>query len=134
MLIRSATAADLDAILRIQEACPEAARWSPRDFLAYETEVAEEAGSVGGFLVTRQVAPGEYEILNLAVDPALRRRGIARRLLEQTLETRPGKYFLEVRESNTAARNFYISMGFQIAGRRPSYYEDPSEAAIVMES
>ncbi len=43
-----------------------------------------------------------------------------------------GAWFLEVRESNRAAINLYLSMGFEIVGTRPEYYRDPAEAAIVM--
>jgi ribosomal protein S18 acetylase RimI-like enzyme len=43
-----------------------------------------------------------------------------------------GTVFLEVRESNKAARNLYLSLGFQELGRRPEYYETPLEPAIVM--
>ena len=43
-----------------------------------------------------------------------------------------GNFYLEVRESNQAARNLYKSMGFQEVNIRPEYYQFPLEAAIVM--
>jgi ribosomal-protein-alanine N-acetyltransferase len=85
-----------------------------------------------GFLVTRRVSADELEILNLAVAPAHRRRGVAQALLRAVLQSLEGTAFLEVRESNGAARKFYESMGFRTLGRRPGYYTDPHEAAIVM--
>jgi ribosomal-protein-alanine N-acetyltransferase len=87
---------------------------------------------LAGFLVWRTVAEGECEVLNLAVAPAFRRRGIARELLNPLLTLRDAQVFLEVRESNEAARIFYNSMGFQEVGTRKLYYNFPVEAAIVM--
>jgi ribosomal protein S18 acetylase RimI-like enzyme len=44
----------------------------------------------------------------------------------------PGSWFLEVRESNSAALNLYRNMGFQEVSRRPNYYQDTGETAVVM--
>ena len=100
------------------------------------------ASCVAGFLVTREVAPGEREILNLAVDPAERRTGIARGLVqnalargqaEDALKRVRGAWFLEVRASNAAAIRLYESAGFharRIAAQ--NYYYEPAEDAIVM--
>ena len=88
--------------------------------------------AVAGFLASWETGPGEREILNLAVAPSARRRGVALRLLEQELERGQGSWFLEVRESNTAAIRLYRTLGFQPAGRREHYYENPPEAGIVM--
>jgi [ribosomal protein S18]-alanine N-acetyltransferase len=131
-MIRHATAADLPAIASIQAASPQAARWDPTDYLAYDVLVAVQGGQVAGFLVTRSVAEGEHEILNLAVAPEFRRCGIGRTLLERFMAQPRGSVFLEVRESNRGARDFYQSVGFKELTRRPQYYELPSEAAIVM--
>ena len=136
MLVRSATAEDLDAIGRIQAASPEAAQWLLGAYLEFECTVAV-LGQIVGFLVARQTAPDEREILNLAVDPAYRRRGIARRLLEHQLiehRLRQAKvsWFLEVRESNAPAIRLYESLGFLACGRREDYYSNPVEAGIVM--
>ena len=85
-----------------------------------------------GFLVTRQTAPGEREILNLAVDPSQRRRGVARALLQAAFGREKSQWFLEVRESNQSALQLYRSAGFHVTGRRESYYNDPPESGIVM--
>jgi [ribosomal protein S18]-alanine N-acetyltransferase len=130
-VIRRGQPEDLPAIAAIQESSPEAAQWDPVDYLEYDLRIALYDGAVGGFLVTRMVA-GEAEILNLAVAPGLRRRGIARELLRSLLDSFPGPIFLEVRESNRAARNTYEALGFIGVNRRNSYYGHPPEAAIVM--
>ena len=124
--------ADAEAIGRIQNSAPEASHWDPAAYLAGECWVAELDGQIPAFLAGRKVAADETEILNLAVLPAFRRCGLARRLVEKWLEEHPGRCFLEVRESNLAARQLYETAGFHVAGRRSEYYINPPEAAIVM--
>jgi len=126
--IRPARPEDRAAIAAVQRVSPEASQWDPEGF---DVTVAELAGRVVGFLVTRAVAD-EVEILNLAVDPANRRSGVARALLRPVLEAAPGSVFLEVRESNTAALRLYQTLRFQEVSRRRGYYEAPSEDSIVM--
>jgi [ribosomal protein S18]-alanine N-acetyltransferase len=131
MRIRRGRPGDLPAIAAIQSASPEASQWNPADYLAYDLRVAELAEGIAGFLVVRE-AGGEAEVLNLAVAPAFRRRGVARGLLRSLLEVFCGAVFLEVRESNQAARNTYQALGFSEVSRRESYYDSPPEAAIVL--
>lgn len=130
--IRRAGERDLAAIATIQEASPEGANWPVRDYLACVTWVAVCEGQVAGLLAMRSVAPDEHELLNLAVLPEYRRRGIARALLDYAKSRSPGLWFLEVRESNDAARTFYKSNGFSDFGKRKGYYRDPEEDAVVM--
>lgn len=127
MKIRNANPEDFPAIRSVQALCPEASQWKPWD---NEVLVAEwEDGRIAGFLVWRMVAADEAEILNLAVEPTFRRRGMARRMIAAlTVRT----IFLEVRESNHTARALYGAAGFKEAGTRPSYYQNPPESAIVM--
>ena len=132
MTVRAATADDLAAISAIQEASPEASQWDPASCLDYECSVAISGGRVLGFLVVRQISPDEREILNLAVDPAERRRGVARKLLENELRRAKTQWFLEVRASNSSAIKLYENAGFRAAGRRESYYRHPVESGIVM--
>jgi [ribosomal protein S18]-alanine N-acetyltransferase len=130
--IRRGGPGDLPEIQAIQAAAPEAAQWEPAEYLAYDLLVAIEGSRVTGFVVARTLAPGEREILNLAVRRECRRRGMARALLEALLESFRGVVYLEVRPSNLAAREFYKSVGFQELGVRPEYYDSPPESAIVM--
>jgi ribosomal-protein-alanine N-acetyltransferase len=74
----------------------------------------------------------EREILNVAVHPDFRRHRVATGLLRAELARWPGAHFLEVRESNLAARRLYDALGFQSVGARPGYYENPPETGIVM--
>lgn len=129
MVVRPVRPEDWGAIAAIQAASPEASSWDPSD---YDVTVAEAQGAVTGFLASRRVAPEEWEILNLAVAPAFRRLGVARTLLKTLLESVVGDIFLEVRESNTPARQLYESLGFTVVGSRPAYYRSPPEASIVM--
>ena len=76
--VRRGEVSDLDAIEVIQKASPEAAQWSSAEYLQYDLLVAVRGVHVVGFAVFRTVAPGEREILNLAVTPKFRRQGIAR--------------------------------------------------------
>ena len=71
-------------------------------------------------------------MLNVAVDGAWRRRGVARAMIEKGLEGRFEEVYLEVRESNRGARGLYESMGFRQVGVRANYYTSPQEAGIVM--
>ena len=132
MTVRAATEADLPAISEIQASAPESSQWSPSDYLAYECRVAERESLVVGFLVARPVAEREWEILNLAVAPGVRRQGIGRQLLSDVLARHPGEFFLEVRESNDSARRFYERLGFEVITKRLQYYSNPPESAIVM--
>ena len=75
-----------------------------------------------------------WHLMNVAVDPAMRRRGIAWSMLEQMIE-RAGtdrEYTLEVRTSNAPAIALYERFGFRSAGTRPRYYRDNGEDAVIM--
>ena len=132
MKVRAATSEDLPAIAEIQALSPEASQWEPESYLNYDCTVAIETRVIG-FLVARQTAPGEREILNLAVDPSQRRRGVARALLAAELGREKNQWFLEVRASNQSALELYQGAGFRVTGRRESYYSNPSEQGIVMQ-
>lgn len=90
---------------------------------------------VAGF-VCFQVAADEAEVLNLAVQPSARRQGIGSRLLDQTLReaVRKGAHrvFLEVRETNQPALEFYERHGFEVTMRRAGYYAEPPDDALVL--
>ena len=130
--IRRGGADDLDAVAAIQEASPGAARWKVADYLEQDFRVAMEGNRVVGFLVARTLAADEREILNLAVAPDFRRKGVARGLLDNAYKGFRGAIFLEVRESNRVAQEFYKSLGFKELSKRAGYYGSPPESAIVM--
>ena len=130
--LRRGCEADLAAVARIQAASPEAAQWEVRDYLSYDFLVAVSGERVAGFAVARRLTEGESELLNLAVDPEFRRRGIGRRLVAALRSSHTGTLWLEVRESNEGGRNFYKTLGFCEAGERLEYYRDSREGAIVM--
>jgi ribosomal-protein-alanine N-acetyltransferase len=94
---------------------------------------AVEHGSVVGYLVCSRYVDA-WHLMNIAVDPPARRRGVARMLLEEMLE-RAGpeqSYTLEVRTSNAPAIALYERFGFRSAGMRPRYYQDTGEDAMIM--
>ncbi len=78
----------------------------------------------------------QAELIDLAVLPAFRRRGIGRallcRLIEQLHQQGVQTLLLDVRQSNTAAQALYRQLGFEAVGQRPSYYPDNGEAALLM--
>ena len=122
----------MPAIAAIQAASPEAAQWEISAYLQDEILLAVSDGSVAGFLVARAAGEDECDLLNLAVAPEHRRKGIGRGLVGSFLNSRHGAVFLEVRESNQAARGFYKFMGFQEVKVRVQYYQSPPESGIVM--
>ncbi|MDX1624380.1 MAG: ribosomal protein S18-alanine N-acetyltransferase [Gemmatimonadota bacterium] len=97
--------------------------------------VAEEEGRVVGYALG-WLAADEAELANIAVDEGRRGRGIGRRLLETFVEGVRDRgtlrLYLEVRESNELARDFYLGHGFEVVGRRPDYYDSPPEDAVQM--
>jgi ribosomal-protein-alanine N-acetyltransferase len=79
---------------------------------------------------------GEVHIMNLAVHPDWRRKGIATRLVEKAISTSHQhavkKLHLEVRRSNEPARRLYEKFGFQVVAVRSNYYAQPREDALLM--
>ena len=119
------TPADLAAL---HAACFTSPRpWSEAEFAGFlSNRLVFLLTEPGGFLLGRVIAD-EAEILTLAVDPACRRRGIAARLVDAFLteskQRGAASAFLEVAESNSAARALYASAGFTESGRRRGYYD-----------
>ncbi len=107
-----------------------------RNFIVlYRTSwVALNEGQIAGYIVTQWVLD-EVHILNVAVDKTVRRKGIASALLdflfERAAKQKMSDVYLEVRESNEAARALYGRYGFAELGIRKSYYHD-GENALVM--
>jgi [ribosomal protein S18]-alanine N-acetyltransferase len=142
MRIRRATPADIAALLTLEKHAATAAHWSLEQYeaafsckgpLRVVLEVEEEA-SVQGFLVGRAVGD-EWEIENIVVAEPARRRGLGTRLLREFLDLARSQcaqaIFLEVRESNLAARRLYEKWAFVETARRKRYYHEPEEDAIA---
>ena len=147
MIIRDARAQDLVAMVRLSSQAFGVSAWEPGVFHRLLQEslsrprherilVAENSpGHVVGYLIL-QLIVDEAEIQAVAVEERCRRHGIATALLIEGLkhcaEMGGTTVFLEVRESNQAARSFYRRFGFQDYGKRPDYYRHPPEDAILM--
>ena len=95
--------------------------------------IAVEDDRIIGFLAFEQVMD-EGSIVEVAVHPDCRRKGIARSLITAAIQSAEGldTVFLEVRESNTPAVGLYESLGFERIGVRKGYYDHPKEDAVIM--
>jgi ribosomal-protein-alanine acetyltransferase len=156
LVLRRMTAADVAAVMALEQASEEAAHWplAPYGLLVGGSGergeslirrlglVAEIDRRVVGFLVGRAV-PGdeEAELENMAVGAEDRNRGVGAALMKEFLVWCVAggslRMHLEVRESNGAARRFYERHGFRESGRRKNYYKDggggkPGEDAVTM--
>jgi len=155
--IRSATIADIPSIMELERQSATAAHWteeqyrqafhqegvgrlvvvaaedSPPATSAHQARNHADTGPLG-FLVAQHLTP-EWELENIVVASAARRKGLGKRLLDAWLtaarETNSSSVFLEVRESNAAARSLYEKAGFEPTGRRKSYYKNPPEDAVL---
>ncbi|MFL5401654.1 MAG: ribosomal protein S18-alanine N-acetyltransferase [Gemmatimonadales bacterium] len=138
--IRSAVPADATPLVQIERRCF-SDPWSEASFReALESPwtfglVAQNSRGIAGYLIGREVA-GTGEVLNLAVSPDCRRRGLARALLRAGLSRLRKRHveevYLEVRESNRSAQALYVSSGFRPVGQRAAYYRNPKEDALVL--
>lgn len=86
---------------------------------------------VVGFIGIEMVAD-EAHINHTAVHPDFRRIGIGKKLVGRALKYPANKFILEVRKSNTAAKNLYKQFGFKEISQRKNYYSDNNEDAIIM--
>ncbi|HTS89454.1 MAG TPA: ribosomal protein S18-alanine N-acetyltransferase [Gemmatimonadales bacterium] len=138
--IRRAEPADAVRLLPIERRCF-ADPWSVAAFAEILESplgfglVAECGPTIGGYLVARLVA-GEAEILNLAVGPEDRGKGLGSELLRRGVAGLAAKgareIYLEVREHNLVAQQLYRSLGFRPVGLRARYYRNPVEDALVL--
>jgi [ribosomal protein S18]-alanine N-acetyltransferase len=154
---RPANQADIPAMMELDQRSPSAAHWSQQQYesifssfdsqlferfvLVAEdtTETQRERASSGphrmlAFMVAQRVDE-DWELENIVVAENSRRRGLAIRLLSELVDhagaNQGRSIFLEVRESNQAARALYRKVGFVETGTRKSYYSNPSENAIL---
>lgn len=131
------SAEDRAAILAI-EAASFSNPWTPETFdrmlesPAARIYVARDGGVIVAFCAC-YLFDDELEINTLAVDAARRRQGVARLLLGEILrQTGAARATLEVRRSNAAAVNLYLSLGFQVTDSRAKYYENPEEDGLIL--
>ena len=139
--VTAMTLDDLPAVLAIERASF-ASPWTEENF-RHEIEsnahawnvVARDDEGVAGFASAHVVA-GDLMINDVAVDPSRRRRGIGRAIVRHLIEGAAARgcrrAFLEVRPTNAAALALYAELGFERIGRRPRYYSDTGEDALVM--
>ncbi len=137
--IRRLTYADLPQVIAIERrAFP--TPWSLAMFVLELSKpagvclTALRGGQMLGYLICSRYDT-VWHIMNVAVDPACRRRGIATEMLGDLLrriDGRGARFTLEVRESNSGAIELYERFGFRAAGRRRRYYQDNGEDAVVM--
>lgn len=141
-LLRPAVEGDLGEIVRIEGACF-ADPWSEESFrrltvgepAIFLVAVFPPDSAIAGYVIAFSVGE-DAELLNVAVDPGFRGKGLAGQMLDAVLIELGARgvrtAFLEVRESNRAARALYGSRGFTEIGRRVRYYRRPVEDALVM--
>jgi ribosomal-protein-alanine N-acetyltransferase len=137
--IRRLTYADLPQIISVERrAFP--TPWSLAMFVLELSKpagvclAALRGGEMLGYLICSRYDT-VWHVMNVAVDPARRREGIATALLADLLrriDTHGARFTLEVRESNTGAIELYTRFGFAAARRRRRYYQDNGEDAVVM--
>jgi [ribosomal protein S18]-alanine N-acetyltransferase len=143
MPIRRATPEDIPALISLERRAATAAHWTAEQYEAAFANgapssrlflVLEKESAVQGFIVGRAIGE-EWEIENIAVAEPIRSRGLGTRLLGEILDLARGRgaqaVFLEVRESNLAARRLYEKWAFIENGRRGHYYRNPEEDAIL---
>jgi [ribosomal protein S18]-alanine N-acetyltransferase len=150
-ILEAGTVQHLDAIMRIEESSF-SAPWTRRMFeveltdnpfarfltahIEHPDQSSKEAQDLAGY-VCFWVVFEELRMMNLAVAPCVRRRGIGRWLLQQALamgrEQGTRRALLEVRVSNHSAVALYEHVGFSRSGVRAKYYTNPVEDAVLME-
>jgi ribosomal-protein-alanine N-acetyltransferase len=93
----------------------------------------DDRGEITGYIVCSRYDT-VWHVMNVAVDPVLRRRGVATALLSELLAQvgDDARLTLEVRTSNAAAIALYEHFGFRSAGLRRRYYQDNGEDAVIM--
>ncbi len=140
MIIRTMEPKDVKAIAALEVICF-SDPWSENS-IASELDnrlsywlVAEEQGEVVGYVGSQSILDGA-DMMNLAVAPAFRRQGIGEALVNALIAHLRQKgiiaLLLEVRASNDPAIALYQSLGFEQVGRRPRYYHNPREDALIM--
>ena len=140
MDIRLMTNKDTQQIAELEQICFS----SPWSLSSIESEltnplslwlVAVDGEEIAGYVGSQSVM-GEADMMNIAVKPSYRRNGLAQQLInELTVRLKENGVYsltLEVRASNMPAIGLYEKMGFILVGRRPGYYRNPREDALIL--
>jgi ribosomal-protein-alanine N-acetyltransferase len=151
-------AADLDQVLGLAAACPEAPQWTAANYASYLDAnpkanpalirvaiVVAQADKIAGFAAATlrpdpepvNASQNICELDSIAVHPAARCQGVGAELLRAVLAWavthKATRLVLEVRASNTAALRLYRRFGLRLQGRRPRYYTHPEEDALLLD-
>jgi len=145
-VVRRMTSRDRSAVVAIAASLKDVPQWPQMFYLTAINHgsnperialIAEErdTGKIAAFAVASLLAP-ESELETIAVASEYQRRGIGGRLIAEILDKLKAanvlQFHLEVRESNHNALAFYRSRGWRETGRRPRYYAEPEEDAVLM--
>ena len=146
IVVRGAVVSDIAGMIALEQATESAAHWPESAYreiftddvparIAFVVEERDQTGwNLRGFIVGR-FADVECELENIVVDRRFRGHGYGLRLVESLIAAAGARnatrIFLEVRESNSAARGLYAKCGFEVTGHRPAYYRDPVEDAAL---
>jgi [ribosomal protein S18]-alanine N-acetyltransferase len=142
VVVRRMTAADVPAVSQIDH-LSFSLPWPEHSFQYEVSEnhvsrcwVAEADGSRIAAMIVSWIIVDEMHIATIATHPDFRRQGIGERILRDALvdarQLGARLAFLEVRESNAAAQAMYLKFGFRATGKRPRYYRDNGEDAVLM--
>lgn len=142
LTIRQMMVEDLSAVIAIDQ-MSFSLPWPANTFRYEVTEnraarclVAETDDKKIAAMIVSWIVADELHIATFATHMSFRRQGIGTQLLSEALSDarRRGarRAFLEVRQSNAAAQDMYKKFGFEVTGRRPKYYRDNAEDAILM--
>jgi ribosomal-protein-alanine N-acetyltransferase len=149
MMVRLAGEADLEAVIRLERGSAEAPHWAEAEYAAMLFPalgglrrclyVAESELGLIGFAVGKVINVGSErssELESVAVAASARRQGVGRVLCEAVIEwcraAGAATLELEVRATSVGAIALYSGLGFVVEGRRPGYYREPKDDAVLM--
>jgi [ribosomal protein S18]-alanine N-acetyltransferase len=149
MTVRLANAEDLDDVIRLERAIAEAPHWAEAEYAAMLAPasdavrrclfVAESEPGLIGFAVGKVIGIGEEsssELESVAVGTLVRRAGVGRALCTAVIDwcraQGAAAIELEVRAASAGAIALYSGFGFVVEGRRPGYYREPLDDALLM--
>ena len=141
MTITKMTSEHVSQVAELEKLCFGTEAWSEKSVASELTNqlslwlVALDGERVSGYVGSQSVL-GESDMMNVAVHPDYRRQGIAEKLCLALVEALKEKgnhcLTLEVRASNEPAKALYSKLGFNQVGRRPNYYRNPKEDALIL--